>query len=91
MPGTLHGLEWTLVASVGPLIIAVLLNVWVIWNCWLGQPRTLSSRGALSVALLLVTEPSEFVMNTQYCPVQLVGTLFKVSTAFVAPARTVPL
>jgi hypothetical protein len=27
-----HGLEWTLVATVGPLIIGVLLIVWVIWK-----------------------------------------------------------
>ena len=32
MPETLHGLEWTLVATVGPIIIGVLLIAWVIWK-----------------------------------------------------------
>jgi hypothetical protein len=32
VPETLHGLEWTLVATVGPFIIGVLLIAWVIWK-----------------------------------------------------------
>jgi hypothetical protein len=32
VPETLHGLEWTLVATVGPIIIGLLLIVWVIWK-----------------------------------------------------------
>ena len=32
MPGTLHGLEWTLLATVGPLVIGTLLIVWVVWK-----------------------------------------------------------
>jgi len=32
VPETLHGLEWTLVATVGPIIIGVLLIAWVIWK-----------------------------------------------------------
>ena len=32
MPETLHGLAWTLVATVGPIIIGLLLIVWVIWK-----------------------------------------------------------
>ena len=32
MPATLHGLEWTLLATVGPLVIGVLLIAWVIWK-----------------------------------------------------------
>ena len=30
MEWTLHGLEWSLVATLGPLIIGVLLILWVI-------------------------------------------------------------
>jgi hypothetical protein len=32
VPETLHGLEWTLVATVGPVIIGVLVIAWVIWK-----------------------------------------------------------
>jgi hypothetical protein len=32
VPETLHGLEWTLVATVGPIIIGLLLIVWMIWK-----------------------------------------------------------
>jgi hypothetical protein len=32
VPETLHGLEWTLVVTVSPIIIGVLLIVWVIWE-----------------------------------------------------------
>lgn len=32
MPGTLHGLEWTLLATVGPLVIGSLVIAWAIWK-----------------------------------------------------------
>jgi hypothetical protein len=32
VPGTLHGLEWTLLATVSPLVIGTLLIVWVVWK-----------------------------------------------------------
>jgi hypothetical protein len=32
VPETLHGLEWSLVATVGPIIIGVLLIAWVVWK-----------------------------------------------------------
>ena len=32
MLGTLRGLEWTLLATVGPLVIGTLLIIWVVWN-----------------------------------------------------------
>jgi hypothetical protein len=32
VPATLHGLELTILATVGPLVIGVLLIVWVVWK-----------------------------------------------------------
>ena len=32
MPEALHGSEWTLLATVGPLVIGVLLIIWVVWK-----------------------------------------------------------
>jgi hypothetical protein len=32
MSWTLHGMEWSLLATVGPLLIGVLLIVWVLWK-----------------------------------------------------------
>ena len=32
MPETLHGLDWTLLATVGPLVIGVLVIIWVVWK-----------------------------------------------------------
>jgi hypothetical protein len=32
VPETLHGLEWSLVATVGAIIIGVLLIAWVVWK-----------------------------------------------------------
>jgi hypothetical protein len=32
VPEALHGSEWTLLATVGPLVIVVLLIIWVVWK-----------------------------------------------------------
>ena len=28
----MHGMEWSLLATVGPLLVGVLLIVWVLWK-----------------------------------------------------------
>jgi hypothetical protein len=32
VPEALHGSDWTLLATVGPLVIGVLLIIWVVWK-----------------------------------------------------------
>jgi hypothetical protein len=34
VPEALHGSEWTLLATVGPLVIGVVLIIWVVWKGW---------------------------------------------------------
>lgn len=40
MPEALHGSDWTLLATLGPLVIGVLLIIWVVWKgCWRDHVR----------------------------------------------------
>jgi len=32
VPEIFHGSDWTLLATVGPLVVGVLLIIWVIWK-----------------------------------------------------------